>query len=109
MHAAFTYVVRIAFLDREPMGGFLAWLRDHHVADVLAAGALDAELVRLDDEAHHVIEARYRFASREAFAHYEREHAPRLRRGGLAELGRLGLPPDRVTFLRTTGEIVARS
>jgi hypothetical protein len=121
---AFSYVVRMTFADREAMDGFLAWLRDRHIADVCAAGALGAELVRLDEaplgggrgaaesEARdgddaYVIEVRYRFASREAFARYEEEHAPRLRAEGIAEIHRLGIGTDRVTFLRTTGEIVA--
>lgn len=104
---AFIYVVRSAFDAPEPMERFFAWLRDRHVADVCAAGAVDAELVRLDatDERPHAVEVRYRFASREAFLRYEREEAPRLRADGLAELASLGLSPDRVTFTRTTGEI----
>ena len=47
-----------------------------HVADVIAAGASDAELVRLDSDTQHVVEARYHFASRTAFERYERERAP---------------------------------
>lgn len=99
-----SYVVRIAFAERAAMLRFLAWLRDHHVADVIAAGATGADLVQLDDA--HVIEARYRFSSREAFARYEREEAPRLRAAGLAELGRLGIAGDAVTFTRASGEVV---
>lgn len=107
---AFSYVVRMAFADRGAMEGFLAWLRDRHVADVCAAGAAEAELVVLDPgpDAASTIEARYLFASRDAFTRYEREEAPRLRADGLAELARLGVASDRVTFTRTTGEIVAR-
>jgi Domain of unknown function (DUF4286) len=106
----FLYVVRIAFVDHQAMEGFLRWLRDRHIADVCAAGASDAELVVLDpvEGGRHTIEARYRFASRDAFGRYERDHAPRLRADGLAELARLEVGPDGVTFTRTTGEIVAR-
>lgn len=105
---AYVYVVRCTFDAPEPMERFFAWLRDRHVADVCAAGAVDAELVRLDptQERPHAVEARYRFASREAFLRYEREEAPRLRADGLAELANIGLSPDRVTFTRTTGDVV---
>lgn len=115
----FAYVVRTTFVDRAPMEAFVEWLRARHVADVCEAGATDAEIVRLDStsDTEHAVEVRYRFASREAFARYEREHAPRLRADGLAELARLGLGAEaapasgdrpRVTFTRTTGEIVER-
>lgn len=103
---AISYVVRIAFTDRASMLAIVAWLRDRHVADVVTAGADGAELVLLDEAHGHVVEARYRFASRDAFARYEREEAPRLRAEGLAEIGRLGIALDAVTFTRTTGEIV---
>ena len=103
----YTEDVRIAFRERAPMEGFLVWLRDRHLADVCAAGALDAELVRLDGEGF-VLEARYRFASREEFGRYERDEAPRLRAEGLAEIARLGLSADQVSFARATGEIVPR-
>jgi len=105
----FTYVVRCAFTDRDAMEGFLRWLRDRHVADVCAAGAEDAEMHRLDPvggDHPHAVEIRYRFASRDAFARYEREHAPRLRADGIAELTRLSVPAERVAFTRWTGERV---
>ena len=101
---AFSYVVHIAFPDRASMEACLAWLSDRHVADVCAAGASDAELVRLDQE--HALEARYRFPSREAFERYEREDAPRLRADGLAQIARIGLAKEQVTFVRSTGEVV---
>jgi hypothetical protein len=96
------------FADRELMEEFLTWLRDRHVADVCAAGAVSADLVRLDptSDLPNALEVRYRFASREAFELYEREHAPRLRAEGLAEIVRLGGVADRVTFVRTIGELV---
>ena len=107
--ALFSYVVRCAFVDREAMEGFLQWLRDRHVADVCAAGAEDAEIYVLDPvggEHPNAVEVRYRFASREAFARYEREAAPRLRKDGLDALARLGVAPERVAFVRATGERV---
>jgi hypothetical protein len=93
----------MTFLERDAMEAFLVWLRDRHLGDVRAAGALDAVLVVADEP--NVIEARYRFASRDAFEVYEREQAPRLRADGIAELARIGAA-DGVTFTRSTGEIV---
>ena len=96
----FAYTVRIDFDDPAVLRDTLAWLRDRHVSDVLAAGARAADLVLLDGA--HAIEIRYRFASREAFEAYERDHAPRLRSDGLSFLaGRTA------RFTRTTGPIVA--
>ncbi len=86
---------------RETAAEWLAWLRHHHLADVIAAGAQTAEVVTWDGEPL-TLEVRYRFSSREAFADYERDHAPRLRAEGL----RL-FPPEQLglVFRRQTGEI----
>lgn len=95
----FSYVVRLDFDDPAVMRETISWLQDHHVADVCAAGALDAELVVVDGAC--ALECRYRFASRDAFAAYERDEAPRLRAEGLAFVaGRA------VRFTRTTGEVL---
>ncbi len=75
------YSVFVSFTDAAAMPEWLRWMRSRHLADVLAAGAQSAELFEL---AEGEFEARYRFASREAFAAYERDHAPRLRAEGLA-------------------------
>lgn len=106
----YAYIVRCIFEAEAPRRDFLKWLRERHVADVRAAGAIDAEIVLLDVE-HATnapaIEVRYRFESREAFGRYEREEAPRLRADGLAEAKRLGLEPNRgIAFARSTGEII---
>jgi hypothetical protein len=77
------YTVRCRFDDGSVADRWAKWLVETHLADVCAAGALAAELVRLDGDPI-VLEARYRFESREAFARYEREEAPRLRAEGLA-------------------------
>jgi hypothetical protein len=106
----FSYVVRCVFDHADAKEGFLAWLRDHHVADVCTSGAEDAEIVTLDATAEipHALEIRYRFASRDSFERYEREHAPWLRAEGLAEAARLGASPGRgITMTRSTGESVA--
>ncbi len=103
---AFAYTVRTTLPRGEAFAAWVSWLRELHVADVCAAGAEVGEVVVLDgDEA--AVECRYRFASRDAFAAYERDHAPRLRAEGLAELARHGLAPGAgVTFVRSTGEVV---
>ena len=63
-----------------------------------AAGAVSAEVVEHDGGG---FEARYTFASREAFAAYERDHAPRLRAEGLALFG----PDKGVSYRRTLGTV----
>jgi hypothetical protein len=75
-----TYVVRIDFDDAAVRDDFGIWLRDHHIKDVLAAGAQGAKLYVHAGEL--AIEVRYTFDSRDAFDAYERDHAPRLRADG---------------------------
>ena len=100
----FSYTVACALDDPAVADEWIAWLRDEHIADVCAAGALDAEVIRLDGTPVRC-EVRYHFASREAFAAYERDHAPRLREEGLKRF-----PLQRgLTYDRRTGEVcVAR-
>jgi hypothetical protein len=101
---AIEYVVRIECATEEHRGRMEHWLLGSgagggHFADVLASGARTASLARFDD-APLTVEARYRFASRDAFAVYERDHAPRLRAEGRA------LFPDGVRFERRLGEVL---
>lgn len=106
----FAYTVRTTLPRGEVFAAWVRWLGAEHVALVCEAGAQGAEIVVLDEAPSgplQSVEVRYRFASREAFATYEREHAPRLRADGLAELARLGVAPDGTTFARWTGEVVA--
>lgn len=77
------YTVAVTLPDAALAAEWLRWLENGHVADVLAGGASDAEIIQLDD-AEHAYEVRYHFPSREAFAVYEKEYAPRLRAEGLA-------------------------
>ncbi len=110
--ATFSYVVRTAIRDANVFDGFVRWLRERHLDDVCAAGAVNAELVVLDTEVGDpmVVEARYRFESRDAFRVYERDHAPRLRTEGLAELARLvGVGGRDVTFARSTGQVMPKT
>lgn len=95
------YTVRAEFDDAAVREEWIRWLRDGHLAEVRAAGALDAEVVMLDGDPT-ACEARYHFSSREAFAAYERDHAPRLRAAGLAVF-----PPERgVRYARSIGVTV---
>jgi hypothetical protein len=81
---------------------WIAWLTGGHLAEVIADGALDATVVRLEGEPLSCA-VHYRFASRESLAVYERDSAPRLRAEGMAKF-----PPERgVRYRRTIGAIVA--
>ena len=74
---AFRYAVLSKSDDETVRDAYLSWLEDGHLAEVVKAGALSGEILRHDDPL--VVEAVYWFASRAAFADYERDHAPRLR------------------------------
>ena len=92
---AFFYRVRCTFDDASVADRWCTWLEERHLMDVMNAGAMRAEVVRLGPlEA----EALYVFASAEAFADYERDHAPRLRGEGLETFPlELGLRYERAT------------
>ena len=88
------YTVAATFSDYGLAEEWLRWLEAGHIAEVLAGGASDAEIVVLD-EPSLTYEVRYHFPSREAFANYEKEHAPRLRAEGLEiERGKGKKPPS---------------
>lgn len=96
------YTVTVHFTGTERVDGWLAWMRGKHLADVRSAGAVAAELVELDTDEGRLFEARYRFGSREAFAAYERDHAPRLRAEGLARF-----PAEAgISYRRSMGEVI---
>jgi hypothetical protein len=92
------YTVAVTFADEALAEAWLRWLREGHVADVMAGGAIAAEIVHMDG-GPHAYEVRYRFPTREVFARYEVEHAPRLRAEGL----RLFPTEKGVTYRRTVG------
>jgi len=95
----FSYTVRCTFESDSIAQAWIAWLRDEHLAEVIAAGALDAEVIRFDGSPIRA-EVRYHFSSKESFAAYERDHAPRLRAEGLKRF-----PPDRgLLYERFTGQ-----
>jgi len=103
----FTYTLSVTFEDAHTGAQWLSWMRDEHLAEVCAAGALDAEVIAADattaasSPGHPRYEVRYHFSSREAFARYERDHAPRLRAAGLKRFA----PERGVKYERWTGEV----
>ena len=95
----FFYTVRCEFAQgaETVAAEWLSWLKSEHIEDVLRAGADSSRIVKVDQD-EIVYEVRYRFASRERFAAYEREHAGRLRAEGLQRFPlELGLTYSRVT------------
>lgn len=100
----FAYTVTADFDDPAVAAEWVAWLEGGHLAEVIAAGALEAVLLRHVPTATAPLrfEARYRFADAAAFARYEQEHAPTLRAEGLAKF-----PASRGVHLsRSMGEIL---
>ncbi len=95
------YTVTCTFLNEALADEWVQWLADEHLAEVIEAGAQNAEVTRLDGSSVR-IEARYHFESREAFNEYERNHSPRLRNEGLKKF-----PLDRgLSYVRGIGEVI---
>ncbi len=95
------YSVTCTFQNESLAREWLEWIESEHLGEVIAAGAIDAEVVILDGNPMRC-EARYHFASREEFNIYEREHAPRLRNEGLKKF-----PLTRgMSYVRSMGEVV---
>ena len=101
----FAYTVVCEFDDFIVAQRWVDWLRDQHLREVCEAGAASGQVVWVDTAAavQARCEARYLFNSRQEFEHYERDHAPRLRKKGLRNFPlSLGL-----RYQRSTGEVVA--
>jgi hypothetical protein len=104
------YTVYTTFTDARLADEWLRWLRGGHIAEVMAGGATDGEIIELDPPADarpgtRAFEVRYHFPSREHFARYERDHAPRLRAEGLKLF-----PVERgVSYRRAVGTVVTRN
>ncbi len=93
------YTVRSEFPDAATRSRYLAWLTGGHAAALVSeGGALRAEVAELDDG---TVEARYLFASREAFDAYEAGPAIALR----AEGATLFPPSAGIRTTRTHGLI----
>lgn len=96
---SFAYSVRAVFEDPAVAVEYSAWLRDGHLAEVIAGGATQAMLVQLGPLE---FEARYLFPDAAAFAKYEQGAAPRLRMEGLSKF-----PASRgVKMSRSMGEVL---
>ena len=97
------YTVGCTFESAVIGDAWLGWLQREHLAEVCAAGALSAEVVKLiGPEVRYQVH--YRFASWEDFHAYEADHAPRLRAAGLERFPlALGL-----RYERTVGDVMAR-
>ena len=98
-----SYTVAVTFANQTQVDAWLHWLREGHIADVMAGGAAAAEIVQMDTPAL-TYEVRYRFPSRDAFAAYERDFAPRLRAEGL----RLFPTDQGISYRRSVGMIVGK-
>src|SRR5262249_27467250 len=96
-----SYTVAVTFPDRSIADAWLVWLRGGPIAAALAGGAPSAEIIEMDGEPLS-FEIRYHFPSREAFALYERDHAPRLRAEGL----KLFPTEKGIRYRRTTGWLI---
>ena len=95
------YEVTATFQNSKSADAWVQWLRDKHIADVVAAGATRGRVIRLDDPPH-TCSAQYEFRSRAEFDAYLRDHAPRLRAEGLQIFS-----ADAVTYSRRSGPIVS--
>ena len=102
----FAYTVACEFNDEQVARRWVHWLRDEHLREVCAAGAVGAQVIWFDraPAGQARCEVRYLFSSRQDFERYEQDHAPRLREEGLKRFPMsLGL-----RYTRSTGEIVDR-
>jgi hypothetical protein len=75
------YTVAVTFPDESIAPRWLDWLKNGHVAAVIAGGATSAEALKIDGKpnAYAVV---YRFPDRKTFETYERDFAPALRAEG---------------------------
>lgn len=94
------YAVRVEFQDPAVRERYAEWITGGHAAAVVAAGALSAEVVALDDGS---LEMRYHFADRAALAAYDAGPAVALRADGARRF-----PADSVVVTRRVGDVVSR-
>ena len=97
----YSVACRFSSVDPDLPGKWINWLKNGHIAQVIACGGRSAEIIELDDSVPH-FEIRYSFNSREELDAYLANHAPRLRAEGLDQFPiDLGLE-----FKRTVGKVV---
>lgn len=99
------YTVTAEFDDLSVATEYVQWLQHGHLADVIAGGATQASLSRLEASSEKPLrfEARYLFPSMAAFTRYETQFAPRLRAEGAAKF-----PPARgVRMTRALAEVLS--
>jgi hypothetical protein len=98
--ACAAYTVTATLPDPGTLDEYVAWLAGGHVAAVLAAGALGAEIIVLDEGLR--VETRYTFPDRASLDHYQAGPAVALRAEGWVKFGsRPG-----ITFERRIGRVV---
>lgn len=98
----------IAETDSEgSIRAYVDWLARGHIAEVVEAGALSGQAIRLETQPgqSYRAEARYVFGSMEAFRAYEAGPAVRLRAEGIGLFGPES--PNPMRFIRTLGLIAA--
>jgi len=97
----YQYTVGVSFPDEDTCERWIEWMYYVHVEEVLAAGAISCEVVRIEGKSVQ-LEARYLFESIEAFERYELNEAPRLRAEGLEQF-----PPETgISYRRSRGEVI---
>ena len=103
MSTPIAYTVCTTFQDSSLADQWITWLREGHVAQVLAGGATDALIIELDQpEVARSFEVRYYFSSMQSFENYEKNHAPALRAEGL----KLFPVEKGVTYRRSVGRVI---
>jgi hypothetical protein len=80
--ARVAYTVTATFENPAVAEEWVGWLVAGHIAEVMARGAVTAEILEMDGRPR-CVEVRYIFPSRAVFDHYDKEHAPRLRAEGI--------------------------
>lgn len=97
------YTVTAELPDEAIVGEFVRWLNQEHVPEVLQAGAMAAQIVRIADTDGPIrVEVRYTFATAELLDEYLRHSAPTLRAKGAARF-----PPERgIRYTRSHGTIL---
>ncbi|MEK6644560.1 MAG: DUF4286 family protein [Planctomycetota bacterium] len=93
------YEVMATAHDPAVEAAWVQWMRDKHLSDMRAAGAVSARLIKLDSPGEYA--AQYVFESRAAYDSYLCDQAPRLRAEGLSLFG-----VDAIVYSRRAGDIL---